>query len=104
MRRTQGTEPGPVPKAIYSLRKRLDFTQAEFARKLFLERNSVSRYELGSFAPRPQVLLMLMTLAQGHDEERIFAVALADAGIELAAITFLPHEVSIQPTLRNCNV
>src|ERR1019366_9153800 len=95
MRQTQGLDPAPVPGAIHALRKRLGLTQAQLAQKLLVCVNSVSRYELGIFAPRPQVLLILMTLARGHADERIFAAALAIAGFGSNFLASLPHSASI---------
>lgn len=104
MHRTQGHEPGPIPKAIYIVRRRMGLTQAQFARQLLVDRNSVSRYELGSFAPRRHVLLMLMTLAQGQAEERVFASALADAGFDSNFLASLPRSASIGPSGEGVNV
>lgn len=82
----------------------MGLTQAQFAQRLLVERNSVSRYELGSFAPRHHVLLMLMTLAQGQAEERIFASALADAGFDSNFLASLPKSASIGPAEKGVNV
>jgi transcriptional regulator with XRE-family HTH domain len=69
---------------IHSLRKKLGITQRELARKLFIQRNSVSRYETGIIKPSPQVLFILTGLARRCGERQL-ADALRDAGVELAA-------------------
>ena len=54
----------PIAEAVKSLRKRLGQSQAQFAELLACQRNTVSRYELGSFIPGPMVLMQLMGVAE----------------------------------------
>jgi transcriptional regulator with XRE-family HTH domain len=84
----QSCDPTAIPRAIRNLRKTLGLTQDQLARKLFVWRNSVSRYELGSIKPSPQVLFIIMLLAREIGQGQPFADALAEAGTELESA---PH-------------
>jgi transcriptional regulator with XRE-family HTH domain len=53
-----------VADAVRRVRKRLGKNQTEFANMLRCQRNTVSRYELGSFSPGPVVLMSLLQLAE----------------------------------------
>jgi transcriptional regulator with XRE-family HTH domain len=93
------TQRDRVRLAVRTLRKRLGLTQEQLGRELLVHRNSIYRYEAGSIAPSPQVLLLLVELAGEHEERSAFAVALV--GLSPLSTT---TTTSIHPRDRECNV
>ena len=57
------------PKDIKSLRKALNLTQSEFARKLKIDVITVSRWELGKQRPQQAVLRRLQRLHRKNENE-----------------------------------
>lgn len=53
-----------IAEAVKGLRKRLGKSQRQFAELLCCQRNTVSRYELGTFPPGPHVLIQLLGMAE----------------------------------------
>jgi transcriptional regulator with XRE-family HTH domain len=51
-------------EAVKQVRKRLGKNQLEFARMLGCQRNTISRYELGTFSPGPLTLMNLLQFAE----------------------------------------
>ena len=58
-----------IPKEIKALRKALNLTQSEFARKLKIDVITVSRWELGKQRPQQAVLKRLQRLHKKNSHE-----------------------------------
>ena len=66
-----------LPVVIAAIRLRTAGTQTEFARKLKVTQPTITRYESGELTPGHYPLLVLFSLAQGH-EKRVIAEALQE--------------------------